>query len=399
MLLMTAPSRAELDRRLAATAHLGTETRDVRSRADFVRHERSTRAVIAPTIQEPADFNATRPGRDAGPVFIRASELLKKVLPEHRWAVRGVLAEGCGLLVGRPKIGKSWLALNLALAIASGGVALGQIRVEEGDVLYLSLEDNERRLKSRLTSILDSAPCPDRLTLSTSWPKLDERGLQWLEAWAEKHPEARLIIIDTLQRVRPAASRNGSLYGDDYQALTGLQQMAGRRGLTILVLHHTRKMGSDDPLETISGTQGLGGAADSVLVLKRERTHRDATLFVTGRDVEETELTLRWDPLHTSWSMLGNAISEEREAIIKVLTHAGKPLAIRDIALAVGKPYAPVKLLCYRMAGANQLLQVGGGLYATNPRYSDTQETLDTADTPDTTDTETVSKVSTVSGI
>jgi hypothetical protein len=351
---MIAPElRDELDTRLARTAHLGKETRGV----------------------------------GAGPIFIKASELLKKVLPEHRWAVRGVLAEGCALLVGRPKIGKSWLALNVAVAIASGGRALGQIPVEAGDVLYLALEDNERRLRSRLTSILNGEPCSDRLTLSTSWPKLDQRGLQWLEAWAEKHPQGRLIIIDTLQRVRPAASRNGSLYGDDYQALSGLQEMAGRRGLTILVLHHTRKMGSDDPLETISGTQGLGGAADSVLVLKRERTHRDATLFVTGRDVEETELTLRWDAMRAAWSLLGDALSEEREAVIKVLRHAGHPLAIKDIALGLGRPNDPIRLLCWRMLSAGQIASPRQGVYTTIPETLDTPETLETVETPETVET------------
>jgi len=325
-----------------------------------------------------------------GPIFIKASELLKKVLPEHRWAVRGVLAEGLGLLVGRPKIGKSWLALNLALAIASGGVALGKIRVDAGDVLYLSLEDNERRLKARLISILGDEPCPDRLTLSTSWPKLDERGLQWLEAWAEKHPQGRLIIIDTLQRVRPAATRNGSIYGDDYAALSGLQGMAGRRGLTILVLHHTRKMASDDPLETVSGTQGLGGAADSVLVLKRERTQRDATLFVTGRDVEEDLITLRWNPIGTSWALLGDALSEERLAVITLLRHAGKPLSLKDIGLGLGKPADPVRLLCWRMATAGQIATVRPGVYTTNPIYVETpvtRETREIVETPETVET------------
>ena len=322
------------------------------------------------------------------PVFIRAADLLAKGLPEHRWAVRDVLPEGVALLVGRPKIGKSWLALNLALAIASGGYALGRIRVEAGDVLYLSLEDNERRLKARLTSILGKDQCPDRLTLSTAWPRLDDRGLQWLDAWAEKHPEARLIIVDTLQKVRPAASRNGTLYADDYKALEGLQMLAGRRGLTILVLHHTRKLGADDPLETISGTQGLGGAADSVLVLKRDRTHRDATLFITGRDVEEAEITLRWDPIHTCWSLLGESLSEEREAVIKLLQHTGNAMAIKDIALGIGRTYAQAKLLAWRMAAAGQIAQAGKGLYTTNPGYLDTKETRETGDTAETMDTE-----------
>ena len=363
---MIAPeTRSDLDAKLAATADLGTTTRGIRSADEFK------------TIgNAPARAQAPKP-KD-GPVFIKASELLKKVLPEHRWAVRGVLAEGCALLVGRPKIGKSWLALNVAIAIASGGRALGQIPVEAGDVLYLSLEDNERRLRSRLTAILGDEPCSDRLTLSTSWPKLDQRGLQWLEAWAEKHPQGRLIIVDTLQKVRPAASRNGSLYGDDYQALSGLQEMAGRRGLTILVLHHTRKATADDPLETISGTQGLGGAADSVLVLKRDRNHRDATLFVTGRDVEETELTLRWDAMRAAWSLLGDALSEEREAVIKLLHHAGHPLTIKEVALATGRPNDPVRLLLWRMATAGQIASPSKGVYTTNPGYI---ETLDRQET------------------
>ena len=134
------------------------------------------------------------------PVFIRAADLLAKGLPEHRWAVRDVLPEGVALLVGRPKIGKSWLALNLALAIASGGYALGRIRVEAGDVLYLSLEDNERRLKARLTSILGKDQCPDRLTLSTAWPRLDDRGLQWLDAWQSP------VVVDG-EALRPAVER------------------------------------------------------------------------------------------------------------------------------------------------------------------------------------------------
>lgn len=335
-----APPQEELDGRLARTAHLGKETR----------------------------------GLGAGPVFIKASDLMKATLPEHRWAVRGVLPEGLALLVGRPKIGKSWLALNLAIAIASGGRALGQIQVESGDVLYCALEDHPRRLKDRLTSILNGDACPDRLTLSTSWPKLDERGLQWLEAWVEKHPQGRLIIIDTLERVRPAASKNGRLYGDDYAALSGLQQMAGKRGLTVLVLHHTRKMASDDPLETISGTQGLGGAADSVLVLKRDRTHRDAALFVTGRDVQEAELTLRWDAMRTMWSLLGDSMSEEREAVVRLLNHSQHPLTVKEIALALNRKPDTTKMLLWRMANSSQIVRVKEGVY-THRGYPVTTDT------------------------
>ncbi len=336
------------------------------------------------------------------PTFIKASELKAKAMPAHRWTVYGILAEGLALFVGRPKIGKSWWALIVGTAIASGGIALGQIRVEAGDVLYLSLEDNERRLKARMTSILGTEPWPDRLTFATTWPRLDQGGLNWIEAWCEKHPDARLVIIDTLQKVRPAAAKNGSLYADDYRALEGLQKLAGKRRITVLVLHHTRKMGSDDPLETVSGTQGLGGAADSVLVLKRDRSHRDATLFVTGRDVEESEITLRWDAATTSWTLLGEELSEERQRVLDLLAHAGKALHVRDIAIALGRPEPTTRTLCWKMSNDRQILTNGKAAYSTNPTYkgkADIGSKGETADIADIGKQAVVSGISSVSGV
>lgn len=338
-------------------------------------------------------------GTQPRPSFIKASELKAKAMPEHRWTVYGILAEGLALFVGRPKIGKSWWALVVAIAIALGGVALGRIRVESGDVLYLSLEDNERRLKARMTSILGEQSWPERLTFATTWPRLDQNGLEWIDAWCEKHPDARLIIIDTLQKVRPAAAKNGSLYADDYRALEGLQKLAGKRRLTVLVLHHTRKMGSDDPLETVSGTQGLGGAADSVLVLRRDRSHRDATLFVTGRDVEESEITLRWNASTTTWSLLGDSLSEERESVIKLLRQAGKPLHVREIATALGRNESPTRTLCWKMATAGQIASDGKAHYFINNRNTDIEGIEGTAGIEEIEVIETQTAISAVSDI
>jgi hypothetical protein len=332
--------------------------------------------------------------RTAGPNFVKATDLMAKEMPELRWAVRGIQPEGLTLLVGRPKLGKTWLVDELAIASAAGGRALGQIPVEAADTLLAPLEDPERRTKSRLGAILDGGACPDRLTVASSWPRFDQGGLDWTEAWAKKHPGGR-IYFDTFARIRPAASRNGTLYSDDYAALAGLQTLAGRYSLAVMVVHHTRKMASDDPLETVSGTQGLTGAADTILVLRRERAHRDAILFVTGRDVEESEITLRWDPGRCRWSLLGEALSEEREAVMVLLKHAGKPLAIKEIGLALGRPYDRAKVLCWRMASAGQILTEGKGLYSYNPRTLVTRETSETgvtAETVDTGNTETVSR-------
>lgn len=404
---MSTPSRAELDGRIARTAHLGLHTKGATSADELNRasNHNGSYSSAAPNGTAPVEPKPLRPGsttRAGGPTFIKATDLIAKDLPEPRWSVPGVLAEGLALLAGPLKIGKSWLALNLGIAIASGGVALGRIRVEGGDVLYLSLEDNERRLKARLVSVLGGERCPERLTLATQAPKLNEGLLSWLDAWAVKRPAGRLIVIDVLQKVRPPSAKNGSMYADDYKTVEGLQELAGRRRLTVLAVHHVRKMASDDPVETISGTQGLGGGADTLLILKRERTKRDATLYVTGRDVEEAQLTLRWDPAHTTWSVVADELSDERQAVIRVLSHAGRALGAKDISRALGRTYETTKLLCWRMANAGQLLTEGKGLYRCNPRTVETAETFQASldlKVSAVTEVSTVSSVSGVSGV
>jgi hypothetical protein len=267
------------------------------------------------------------PSRDAhqdgeAEVFTAAA-LEEMKFPEPRWAVEGVLAEGLSLLGGRPKIGKSWLALALGAAIASGSVALGQIPTEEGDVLYLALEDNKRRLQERMQRIMHGVPWPERLHLTNAWPKTGAGGLDLLDEWCDAHPDARLVIVDTLARVRPIRSGRGDLYAEDYKIGQDLKALADSHGIAVLVVHHLRKMDSDDPLELLSGTLGLPGAADSVLVMKRERGKDDATLFVTGRDVEERELAVEWDQAMWQWVHRGSAEeyrrSEARKEILELL--------------------------------------------------------------------------------
>ncbi len=228
----------------------------------------------------------------------RADELMETEFAEPVQIVPGIVPEGIGVLTGAPKIGKSWLVDGVGIATASGGKALGSIDTLEGDVLLLALEDSPRRMKTRLGKLLAEAPAPKRLHIRNTWRRLDQGGLDDLRAWCESVDAPRLIIVDTLAKVRSPRGRGEDVYASDYAALSAFQGLTMRLpGLAVLLVHHTRKAVSDDWVETVSGSHGVTGSVDTVLVLRRMRGQGDAELLVTGRDVAEAELALRWDPM------------------------------------------------------------------------------------------------------
>jgi hypothetical protein len=305
-----------------------------------------------PTLTVVPGGMTDKPSQAPAPRTVSAPELARLVLPDPHWAVPDLLPEGIALLVGKGKIGKSWLALGLGITTASGGLALGTRPVERGRVLYLALEDNLRRLQRRLAARLGSDPAPPLLEFETAWTRLDAGGLEALGAWLEAHPDARLVILDTLARIRGRTGRVARLYDDDYQALEGLKALADRYNVAIVVIHHTRKADADDVLDMVSGTTGLTGAADSILVLKRTRGQADATLFATGRHLEDTELALKWDAATVSWTELGDAaacrLSKERADILGALR--AEPAAPKDMAETLGKKAGAVRKLMWAMA-------------------------------------------------
>jgi RecA-family ATPase len=186
--------------------------------------------------------------------LITASELQKRFKPV-RIIVPGLIPEGVTIVAGKPKVGKSWLALDLCIAAAGDRFVLGHTKPVHGDVLYLALEDNQRRLKKRIDKILDSGSAPARLALHTEWRRVDQGGLEDIEAWCQSVSEPRLVWIDTLAKVRPVAARNEQAYAADYRAIEGLQKLAGQYQVAIAVNHHLRKMSSeDDAFDDVSGT-------------------------------------------------------------------------------------------------------------------------------------------------
>lgn len=322
-----------------------------------------------PSIPDDAETLTELPGRSTWRTSWTAADLVAATFPEPRWAVPGLLAEGCNLLAGPPKLGKSWLALNVAVAIASGGRALGKVPVLAGDVLYLALEDTGRRLQSRLQAVLGGDPAPDRLHIELQWESVDNGGAEDINRWLEVHPEARLVIVDVFTKIRPSSSaKNVSAYEADYLAMSALKTLADRWSVAFLVIHHTRKASADDFLDEVSGTHGLAGAADAVLVLSRGRGDADGKLQITGRDVEESEYALRFTPDIGTWTLLdGTAVehevSETRRAIIRVLRDEPGmgPKAIAD-QIGHEKPDT-VKHLVRKMVDQGQLDTDGEGRY------------------------------------
>jgi hypothetical protein len=332
-----------------------------------------TRPLIAPT--QPASNGKQKSGADWVPEMPKVwtpDELLVTEFPDPKWAVPNLIPEGLTILAGAPKQGKSWLCYNLTLAIASGGVAVGSIPVEPGEVLYLSLEDTPRRLKARLKKLTHDWPQfkMPRAQIVTSWPRIGHGGLKLLKFWLGAHPECRLVIIDTLQKIRNEQSGQGrNAYEEDYGVASAIKQVADEFGIAILVVHHLRKMTSDDIYERVSGSNGLTGAADGVMIIKRERGKADAVLFASGRDVEETELAIKFDPANATWSLIGDAAvfrqSTERQAIARILKETQRAMDPTEVSqLIPGSKPANVKRLLYLMHDEGKgARSVGGGRF------------------------------------
>ena len=303
-------------------------------------------------------------------VPISAADLMQMEFPPTEWIVPDVLPEGVTLLAGKPKMGKSWMTLGLAEAVASGGVTLGR-QIKQGDVLYLALEDNLRRLQKRLGKILDGRSAPSRIEAHITWPRLPEGGTEKIDAWLFNHPEARLIVIDTLAKVRPLG-KGQNIYHQDYSALEELVSVSAHYGVAIVVVHHLRKQSASDPADEISGSTGLQGGVDGMMILRRAPGSKGPTLFVEGRDIEKpTEYALAWNPDTATWTIEGDAeevhISKERQAILNVLGQSPDPMKPKEVAEALNAKPNNVKQTMFKMLEADQLIKDNEGNYFLPP--------------------------------
>ncbi len=295
-----------------------------------------------------------------------AEALMGRSIEPIHFVVPDFLPEGLAILGGRPKIGKSWMALDLGLCCARGGEFLDKYQAEKGLVLYLALEDSDRRMKQRIEKLLDGAKPPEGFHYSTKLAQLDKGGMGQLQEWVKDHPGTKLVIIDTLGRIRPGAKKGEILYQADTGFLAPLQAFALDNHLALVAVHHQRKGAADDVLDTISGSTGLTGVADVVYVLQRETRQRaDGILAIESRDFESESAGLELDKATMRWRIVGSAkfvlLSRQRDAIREAL--GAGPMKAFEIATTLGKKPAAICRLLTKMEDDGQAFKNKAGAW------------------------------------
>ena len=240
------------------------------------------------------------------------------------WIVEGLLKPGLSILAGAPKIGKSWMVLQLCMCAAKGEPFMG-METHSCGVLYISLEDSAVRLQDRILRQTDVLP--EQMYVSLECPGIGDNLKSAIARHCGTYPSTRLIVIDTFQKIREQAGQMS--YAGDYADVSAIKQIADELNISILLVHHTRKLGDSDVINEINGTNGLAGSADTLMILKKEkRSERSAILSCTGRDIEDREMELSLDRETCVWQVINDTYVAEQKIIppllLKLIAFAGK---------------------------------------------------------------------------
>lgn len=288
-------------------------------------------------------------------------QLQNENIPPIHWIITDLLAPGLHVLAGRPKSGKSWFVFYMVLMVAMGRWVMGQYPVKAQGVLYISLEDTKRRLKTRLAKLLGDEDAPENGLFTTEWERIqdsqysDSCGIKDVAGYLEENSECRLVVIDTWGLIRgPRGKSRESDYERDYMELSRLQKIARAANVAIMLVHHTRKkvMDATDPLDEVLGSSGITGCADSIWVLSRRRGADTGILDVSGRDIPgDLKLAMTFEKESCRWEIAGDAVDVAKTAlqdkILRALKDAGQPMSNKDIKDRVGSSQTYVnKALC-----------------------------------------------------
>ena len=224
--------------------------------------------------------------------LIDAEALYYKPLEHPKMLIDGVLSDGLAIMAGDSKIGKSWMVLWMCLQISKGEPVWGR-PTRKTDVVYLALEDREWRVQQRMQDLTDTPP--ENLHFGFSCGQLGAELESQIEDVLKDYPSTGLLFIDTLQMVRDNVSAKVNAYAQDYKDLSSLKKIADNHGICIFVVHHTRKeRDGGNIFNDMTGSTGIMGVADTGMILRKDDRFGDnATLCITGRDVEEKKLKMQ----------------------------------------------------------------------------------------------------------
>lgn len=294
--------------------------------------------------------------------------------PPVEWFIEGILPTGLTILAGKSKIGKSWLALDIAITLASGQPAFSKISTRQTEVLYIALEDGRRRLQSRMRKLLAGQAAPAGLIFANEWPRAGEGCLEQIQAHLEQNPACRVVIIDTFGKVRgDPSSRPKGVYQQDYQDVGEFHAFAQRHNIALMLIHHTRKQEATDVMDLISGSTGIVGAADALMVLQRKRGQLDGTFSVTGRDIiDDGEFAVSFDKNTGKWTMLGEAkmvkAETEQQRIYDFLLAETEPQGPIDISDMLNMALQTVKSALKRLKKRGSVVNPTRGLWTVDGR-------------------------------
>jgi hypothetical protein len=312
------------------------------------------------------EIASTHTRSNAAKRIITLDELMSMELKPTKWMIPGILPEGISKLEAQPKIGKSWMAIDMAVGMALGGQVMGR-KVDTKRVLFIGLEDSKQRLHSRIRkqSHLEQTPISSpNLQLAVEW-EIGAEGLIHLSNQLRYH-HVDFIVIDTYARF--FCPRDSNDYGESTGILASLKSLVDEHKTSILLIHHTKKNQTADDFVTHGiGSTGVAGGVDTILSLSKKRNQQDGILRITGRDCEEQELGIHFDIATCRWMVIGSAAeitdSRERQEIIDILKAAKGSMGPRDIAGALGKNVGAVKFLLSKMVNDGLITRLHRGEY------------------------------------
>ncbi len=307
---------------------------------------------------------------------IGGAELTALPVEEHPFIVAAIAPVGLTLISAGEKSGKSLLAQQVALSVATGEPLWGRYKTSKGRVLYVSLEQGVKLCRSRLDRALRGGKIPELFNLmpaETPLEALDRGGLDKLERWMAAWPDTRMVVLDVWQFVAPASGqKSANAYERGTEALKPIKQFAHRHGIAVVAVHHTRKGDASEVFEKVSGSRAMVSVPDLVWLMQRKHDDEMAVLENKSRVSMHEKLALKLDPQTLSFDLVGSGaevvLSAERRQVLAVLKATNEPLGVTDIQgvlkdQGVVKSAGAVKMLLARMVEANEVVKEGRGMY------------------------------------